>query len=1350
MPYAINPNDYNVDFLNTKFMGDVTSLTYMSYLLEKNIPDLPTQLVSGPSGNFTTKKGDAGKLKSINYVSLKDAGSIDGWFLEGNYFVDTYDISYQNPSQNVGSNQYGPETIGAYNEPQLIPDDTGFIQYPTSVGGNINTELKNELLNKQLNLGPGSAIDFDSPLNDIAKERRKEEAINRVKLNTLNQTAGKLNMDPFGLLAGQDLVLKDYDITVRPGFIGKLFSAVSDITNVNAPTSPIPDGAFGNYGEDGPEEYRDLMKSTGSATKGLIFDAISKNKYGPILEEPKGKLANFLGVNQAPQPKKYTDPLDDEYNKELKDEKGKSSADKKNKKEGGFINNLLKKVGVGTEKDPQPSEFSNPTIEEDNISKNSTYGFDSLDNDYTKDTWDGPDGPIGTKKPIDIQSTNPVGTKNDVKSYDKSMYWGQQTTNPFKKGILKYTQDLINNSKTNKQQDKARFIGVTNDTTNFEEKTGRHKTYSMGNTVRSEDSSFYCRSWSVRNPYRKVSDLIRHGVDGGKQSLTRDDFNLSVLGKNGFVKVAPYVTDVNKRSGSNNLNGGKLMLGDPTVQKYMLSIENLAWQNSEQMLLVPPCEVGPNGGRIMWFPPYDITFTDNSSINWDTTTFIGRGEPIYTYNSTERTGTLGFKIVVDHSMAVATLKENGAETLYRYFAGCSDIFEAASVILPKADIEETKVQEKEQSNDEPKTFETTTPTKPEIEEVRFYFRNARNYSSDPIGTNIETETNDGYLMSGSDQRNLDGIDKLEKIMDFLLTPDGKRYKIQIKGLTSEAGTPEQNQDLSLTRANSVKDFIYKSLVSVETGEPLEAQNLGLEKTYPTETTWKNDTKRWEVIAGGEGINYSITTDPNTGLQKQVKDDDKKYGNAEQTVPEAVDYRSVIVKLIYDEQIDSFMLESKNTEELNESTNNQTQPQQEKNEKIKNEETIKRITEKSLDYLSWECSYFEEMAQDTPFVYEQLTEKLKYFHPAFHSMTPQGFNSRLTFLKQCTRQGPSIDAGGPSNLAFGKPPICVLRVGDFYHTKIVIDSVNFTFDPLIWDLNPEGIGVQPMVCTVDLNFKFIGGSSLGGPISQLQNAVGFNFFANTGLYNPRTLFSSVEKYNVTKPDSNNGLPTEISDFEINSVGSGGSKKFGYGAYISPNVAQDENGKFVKEGDIITPPTDASEKTNQQNQAEAQVQSNDAQMDNQTKENIENANQTNETVDNDVKILESFQFRGYRNLNNSETNFYIDFVYLGTGNSGSLTKEYNGYVKLEVTDNNKIYDLGEFKIFTQEGNIKISLNNKTIDFGPITGEKLVKNVEFNFNNFTEIVGPYNNSQESYLTLSWDINTKVDKLNTDQFNN
>ena len=48
----------------------------------------------------------------------------------------------------------------------------------------------------------------------------------------------------------------------------------------------------------------------------------------------------------------------------------------------------------------------------------------------------------------------------------------------------------------------------------------------------------------------------------------------------------------------------------------------------------------------------------------------------------------------------------------------------------------------------------------------------------------------------------------------------------------------------------------------------------------------------------------------------------------------------------------------------------------------------------------------------------------------------------------------------------------------------------------------------MIAKVDLSFKFIGGSSLGGPIKQLQNAVTFNFFANTGVYNPARVAESL--------------------------------------------------------------------------------------------------------------------------------------------------------------------------------------------------------------------------------------------------
>ena len=140
----------------------------------------------------------------------------------------------------------------------------------------------------------------------------------------------------------------------------------------------------------------------------------------------------------------------------------------------------------------------------------------------------------------------------------------------------------------------------------------------------------------------------------------------------------------------------------------------------------------------------------------------------------------------------------------------------------------------------------------------------------------------------------------------------------------------------------------------------------------------------------------------------------------------------------------------------------------------------------------ESTYFNKIQREDTFIYDTFKSKIKNFHPAFHSMTPEGLNSRITYLKQCTRQGPNYSTNEPSNLTFGKPPIVILRVGDLYHTKIVISSMNFTYEPLIWDLNPEGIGVQPMVVKVDMNFSFIGGSSLEGPINELQNAVSFNF------------------------------------------------------------------------------------------------------------------------------------------------------------------------------------------------------------------------------------------------------------------
>lgn len=173
----------------------------------------------------------------------------------------------------------------------------------------------------------------------------------------------------------------------------------------------------------------------------------------------------------------------------------------------------------------------------------------------------------------------------------------------------------------------------------------------------------------------------------------------------------------------------------------------------------------------------------------------------------------------------------------------------------------------------------------------------------------------------------------------------------------------------------------------------------------------------------------------------------------------------------------------------------------------------------------EYRFFQVLKEKSPVIFKELTEKIKYFDPAFHSMTPEGFNGRLNFLHQCTRQGNTVGASDKknrqtaTNLAFGRPPICVLRLGDFYYTEIVITNMTITYDPLQWDLNSEGIGVQPLIANVNLSFNFIGGSDLAGPIKRLQNAMTFNYYANTEVYDNRA-------DRVTYPESKmGGLDTE---------------------------------------------------------------------------------------------------------------------------------------------------------------------------------------------------------------------------------
>jgi hypothetical protein len=101
-----------------------------------------------------------------------------------------------------------------------------------------------------------------------------------------------------------------------------------------------------------------------------------------------------------------------------------------------------------------------------------------------------------------------------------------------------------------------------------------------------------------------------------------------------------------------------------------------------------------------------------------------------------------------------------------------------------------------------------------------------------------------------------------------------------------------------------------------------------------------------------------------------------------------------------------------------------------------------------------------------------------FQPAFFSGDKVDFVTKMDFLGKLTR--PS-SAKSNSGFSFTRPPVCHIKLGDWWDSDIIIDSVSFNMTNAPWTL--DGGRVQPMWATVSINFKFVGsyGSSNGLPV-----------------------------------------------------------------------------------------------------------------------------------------------------------------------------------------------------------------------------------------------------------------------------
>lgn len=760
----------------------------------------------------------------------------------------------------------------------------------------------------------------------------------------------------------------------------------------------------------------------------------------------------------------------------------------------------------------------------------------------------------------------------------------------------------------------------------------------------------YCRVWTWHHQYQRlVDDTIRpfRNDSGGIASLKYldgkgwDRFRSQAEGgfKNGSSRLMEHGTmyDNNgKTYGLVNITpkyeGGKSIVD---LKHCMFSIENLAWKGMffdyngpTEPYGLSPEQKGPLGGRIMWFPPYDLTFNENSNARWEENSFIGRGEPMYTYSNTSRSGSLSFKLLIDHpaildywekrelppsaSSTVDDIDSKEQEML-RFFAGCSVLKAGTSLV-------------KEPKKEKPKKPKPEPPNKGKDKVIQFLVFYPNNYSGMDDKINGEVDPIK-YLINGLGAQKKyvpnakNDIQDLQTDVSKNFTWNGKTvggYEMREGGVSlvtdftdtnaiTTIGSEDDNVILmkmfdskSVSKAikaptdkKKAKEWHKKRYYYRADKNTLNQVLLGEDDSYIDKKSYKLNSTGYKdgvnhfhlkdptysltemfvavngddnnvlsglynsesvaliksVLAGEKGKITKIVckgmaskdsnskrSDNNQSklakhraatlqnwLKAHLKDKNIVYSQEEFTVSteksnngknvnDKVDKltRMAFAEIHYGaEEIDDTSGTQINVTESGEVESNtvtvintpfgSTEDTTVENRVLQNVNVNSRY--------DFEGRFFKQLVEHDPFMTKLLSERIKYFNPVFHSMSPEGFNARLTFLNQCMRQGPTISGadtnnGNANNLAFGRPPVCVLRIGDFYNTKIIITSLTIDYDPLLWDLNQEGIGVMPMIANVTLQFNFIGGSDLGGPIQRLQNALSFNYYANASVYDNR--------------------------------------------------------------------------------------------------------------------------------------------------------------------------------------------------------------------------------------------------------
>jgi outer membrane protein OmpA-like peptidoglycan-associated protein len=1236
---AKNLDPYDVPGVYTPPSGPIT---YEVQQNVSNVIDSPDGLIAndpfaatlyplneyGPNGGFNTTITYNGPPLPVNSNQGEYSPTDTVLDLVNEFYIDAAYIE----------NRYGPS--GGFNDMVIVTDIQNnnkiyqpYWNPPTFVPSSYTPY---SILFSDNPNGTDGSLSQDSYIAKIGAEQLNYLFQQRIAAEVFQNTVGQVNLeslsDPFeaALIAtGQEpLIYRNYQITVPENPIVAAFDLASRLSSAYWPVSMIPGDYFTQQHKPGFLSQQTsnalnvinqltggflgpilntsrsaselFLANTGNGQRSVLFRNIDYNRYQP---DYKNQYGGLLGAAQSLI--NLTINLINPDNGTLV---GGYYVGSRNA-EPSTITSPPNQIPVNVfgQQDPAPvygpSELAilyegNDEVLNFGLAAKPLSDGGGIDGQFV---WTSPKykGNAGFKATPGGGTGSLDPEFNQVSSY----YTRDESTNiTFKdSSILDQTQRLINSADNVTGISRLKHVGNAMNQVSkvfhdgYKEITKGSQVLSYTDfTTGAEKGIEYCRVFTKDTPYYTYADLQK--TDGITTSGRR--FSNSVFDNTYNLNIAPL-----KNPGSTNIqlnNQGKLV-----AKKYMFSIENLAWRTSSRPGFtydeLPTCEKGPNGGRVMWFPPYDLKFSDQSSANWNSQSFLGRPEPIYTYKDTSRTGTLSWKIIVDHPSVMNVIvekqlkgqsKEKLNSIIDSFFAGCVkyDIYQLGlkfntiptkdlytyQEILNNPKLTKEELQGVNQSitkdnaggtvssavatpasSDAKKDTPDNSGTEFEtaFNELAFYFFNDipdpntnKTVSSVPYNVTYNNYTAPSFISNYVDKANAvfksdlsycktnsAYCDTNKKVKEFydtviidnfnaidnadngfikkafnLLKEKNATINLTLVGSASAPASKSYNVNLSKRRNDSVMQYL--KIRSKEIGCDL-TPFIDSKKFILSDTGYGEEiTVVPKSTSGGAGSSVNCTTDIKNG--SGVVTSNSQIYSVDAMACRRVKILSKVV-----------VPPSENKTDIPPSTTEtSTQPKT-------IDVTVKPITPKPtvsiekklkegigkriLRQLLSECDYFQVIEESVPMLYDSIKEKIKYFNPAFHSMTPEGLNARLTFLNQCVRPGETIPTIGPDgkpkyndavNTSFGAPPVLILRIGDFYNTKIIPKSVSFTYEPLLYDMNPEGIGIQPMIANVTMNFDFIGGMGLAKPVEQLQNALSFNYYANTEIYDERAVWT----------------------------------------------------------------------------------------------------------------------------------------------------------------------------------------------------------------------------------------------------